>query len=75
MNSTAGPRAKIKPTAIEKLYLPPARSVRITRRLLLPIVLVVAWWQATAHHIVGPLFVPSPHDLWNSVKWNERGAT
>jgi NitT/TauT family transport system permease protein len=47
-------------------------------RLIVPVVVLAAWWYVTSREMVTPLIVPPPADVWDSLKnylfagnWNE----
>lgn len=44
------------------------RAVRAGRRILIPALIAVIWWQVTAHRAVDALFIPGPADLARSVQ-------
>lgn len=50
----------------------PARMGRISRRILIPVIIAVVWWLVTASGSVNALFLPSPVDLLHSAG-NMRG--
>jgi ABC-type nitrate/sulfonate/bicarbonate transport system permease component len=44
------------------------RAAPLARRLLLPVALIAGWIFVSAAHLVDPIFLPSPADLWDSTK-------
>lgn len=42
------------------------RLLSLTLRLVVPFVVFLAWWLVTRERTIDPIFLPSPHDLWES---------
>ncbi|MCR1782459.1 ABC transporter permease [Nocardioides carbamazepini] len=71
-------RRKAQPDALPTANRGSAVAKNVGLRLIVPAVVLLAWWYTTSRDMVSPLIVPAPGDVWDALDsyvlggvWNE----